>query len=139
MLSTRQGTIQVVGVFAICCAVKLLQYSAGEDHNELKHAKNLNLNSKKNVFVVKSKKKALGEMCSHGWFYVLFLVYPSCSSAVFQTFMCDEMEDPLRTMAAEAPPLFRFPRRCCSEKFVFRNTYFRRFYRVPQRRRWGRR
>ena len=57
------------------------------------HAKNLNLNSKKNVFVVKSKKKALGEMCSHGWFYVLFLVYPSCSAAVFQTFMCDEMED----------------------------------------------
>jgi len=39
------------------------------------------------------KKEEIAGMLSSGWFVVLFLVYPSCSSAVFQAFMCDEMDD----------------------------------------------
>lgn len=35
----------------------------------------------------------LAEMCSTGWFYLLFLVYPGCTTAVFQAFICDELED----------------------------------------------
>ena len=38
-------------------------------------------------------KEEIAGMLSSGWFVVLFLVYPSCSSAVFQAFMCDEMDD----------------------------------------------
>ena len=32
-------------------------------------------------------------MCATGWFYLLFLVYPSCSSAIFSAFICDKLED----------------------------------------------
>ena len=32
-------------------------------------------------------------MLSSGWFVVLFLVYPSSCTAVFQAFMCDELDD----------------------------------------------
>ena len=35
----------------------------------------------------------LSGLCSSGWFYILFLVYPSCSSAVFQALICDPLED----------------------------------------------
>ena len=38
-------------------------------------------------------KPELAAMCSNGWFYILFLIYPSCSSAVFQAFNCDYLED----------------------------------------------
>jgi len=34
----------------------------------------------------------LGGLLSASWFYILFLVYPSCSSAAFQTFICDTLE-----------------------------------------------
>ena len=33
------------------------------------------------------------EVCSAGWFFLLFLVYPSCSSAAFSAFICDPLED----------------------------------------------
>lgn len=32
-------------------------------------------------------------LCSTSWFFVLFLVYPGCSSAVFSAFICDPLED----------------------------------------------
>jgi len=35
----------------------------------------------------------LGGILSSSWFFILFLVYPSCSSAAFQAFICDELED----------------------------------------------
>ena len=38
-------------------------------------------------------KPDLASICSTGWFILLFLVYPSCSSAVFQAFICDTLED----------------------------------------------
>ena len=38
-------------------------------------------------------KQDLARLCSTAWFYILFLVYPSCSSAVFQAFICDPLED----------------------------------------------
>ena len=39
------------------------------------------------------KKVKVASMLSSGWFVVLFLVYPSCSTAVFQAFNCDELDD----------------------------------------------
>jgi len=39
------------------------------------------------------EKVEIANMFSSGWFVVLFLVYPSCSTAVFQAFMCDELDD----------------------------------------------
>ena len=38
-------------------------------------------------------KDEYAKLLSSGWFYVLFLVYPSCCTAVFQAFMCDELDD----------------------------------------------
>ena len=35
----------------------------------------------------------LARLCSTAWFYVIFLVYPSCSSVIFQAFICDPLED----------------------------------------------
>ena len=35
----------------------------------------------------KCNRANIAEMCSSGWFILLFLVYPSCSSACFQAFM----------------------------------------------------
>ena len=35
----------------------------------------------------------ISESCAAGRLLVLFLVYPSCSSAILQTFMCDELDD----------------------------------------------
>ena len=40
-----------------------------------------------------TKHEKMASMLSSGWFYVLFLVYPSCCTAVFQAFMCDELDD----------------------------------------------
>ena len=41
-----------------------------------------------------SKKwQMAADMCDSGWFYVLFLVYPSCTSATFQAFLCDNLPD----------------------------------------------
>ena len=31
--------------------------------------------------------------CAAGWFYVLFIVYPSAAAATFQAFICDTLED----------------------------------------------
>ena len=38
-------------------------------------------------------KDDIANMLSSGWFFVLFLVYPSCVSAIFQAFMCYELDD----------------------------------------------
>jgi len=44
--------------------------------------------------VLASRGRAeLANMCSTGWFFILFLVYPSCSSAIFQALICDPLED----------------------------------------------
>jgi len=43
--------------------------------------------------IVCRNKVEIANMFSSGWFVVLFLVYPSCSTAVFQAFMCDELDD----------------------------------------------
>ena len=40
-----------------------------------------------------TKHEKIASMLSSGCFYVLFLVYPSCCTAVFQAFMCDELDD----------------------------------------------
>ena len=39
------------------------------------------------------KKHQAANMCSSGCFFLIFLVYPGCSSAVFQTFICDQLDD----------------------------------------------
>eukprot|EP00964_Phaeocystis_antarctica_P055145 scaffold32420_cov68-Phaeocystis_antarctica.AAC.4 len=39
------------------------------------------------------KRHQLAETMSSSCFFFLFLVYPGCSSAVFQTFMCDRLDD----------------------------------------------
>lgn len=39
------------------------------------------------------EKVEVSKMLSSGWFVVLFLVYPSSCTAVFQAFMCDELDD----------------------------------------------
>jgi len=39
------------------------------------------------------KRADLAAGCSAGWFFVLFLVYPGCSAAVFSAFVCDDLED----------------------------------------------
>ena len=39
------------------------------------------------------EKENIAKMLSSGWFFVLFLVYPSCVSAIFQAFMCYELDD----------------------------------------------
>jgi len=38
-------------------------------------------------------KHDVASLCSSGWFYLLFLIYPSASSAIFQAFVCDSLED----------------------------------------------
>ena len=37
-------------------------------------------------------RSQVAAMCSSGWFILLFLVYPGCSSVVFQAFICDELD-----------------------------------------------
>ena len=39
------------------------------------------------------KKHQAANMCSSECFFLIFLVYPGCSSAVFQTFICDRLDD----------------------------------------------
>jgi len=43
--------------------------------------------------LLRSQHTKAADMCSSGWFVLLFLVYPSCSSAVFQAFFCDRLDD----------------------------------------------
>ena len=40
-------------------------------------------------------------MCSSGWFFLLFLVYPGCTSAVFRAFICDTLEDGTQMLRAD--------------------------------------
>ena len=35
------------------------------------------------------------------WFYILFLVYPGASSAIFQAFICDRLEDGTPTLRVD--------------------------------------
>jgi hypothetical protein len=43
----------------------------------------------------------LGGLVSSSWFYILFLVYPSCSTATFHAFMCDQLDDGTQMLRAD--------------------------------------
>ena len=47
------------------------------------------------------KKHQAANMCSSGCFLLIFLVYPGCSSAVFQTFICDRLDDGSRYLRVD--------------------------------------
>ena len=47
------------------------------------------------------KKHQAANACSSGCFFLIFLVYPGCSSAVFQTFICDKLDDGSRYLRVD--------------------------------------
>ena len=51
--------------------------------------------------VLNRSKPVAAATCSSLSFFVLFLVYPSASSATFTAFICDELEDGVSMMRVE--------------------------------------
>ena len=47
------------------------------------------------------RKHQAANMCSSGCFFLIFLVYPGCSSAVFQTFQCEKLDDGSRYLRVD--------------------------------------
>ena len=51
--------------------------------------------------LARRQRPEVAEMCSTGWYFVIFLVYPSCSAAVFRAFNCISLPDATQALRAD--------------------------------------